>query len=161
MGPATALACILALAVPVAVGWGCGRGEPQLEMVSTRGIKWLDLLLACGAVGVTSAVAMLLHKAELASAGAIASRDLLAYLGLLLGAYPFVGWRVAAVMPAAYLVAVLVAGRGDDLYHPSRWAWIAADGADRSSWLLTAAVLVAGLIAYGALRPTSAAVDEP
>jgi hypothetical protein len=157
----TAVACFLALAVPVAVGWGCGRGDPQLEFVSTRGIKWLDLLLAVGAVGFTSAGALLLHRSDVAPAGAIASRALLVYLGLLLAVYPVAGWRVAAVVPAAYLLAVAVAGRGDDIYHPAAWAWIAADGEDPGSWLLTSVVVVTGLIAYVALNARSAGVDEP
>lgn len=161
MSPATAVACFLALAVPVAVGWGCGRGDPQIEFVSTRGIKWLDLTLAAGAVGFTSAAAMLLHRADHALAGAIASRALLVYLGLLLAAYPIAGWRVAAVIPAGYLLAVAVAGRGEDIYHPAGWAWIAANGGDPGSWFLTAGVLAAGLIGYIALNRRSDGADEP
>jgi len=160
VGATVAVACFLALAVPVAVGWGCGRGDPQQEAVSTRGIKWLDLLLAATAVGLTSLAALLLHRIGLAPAGAIASRDLLVYLGLLLAAYPIAGWRTAAAIPAVYLLAVAVAGGGEDIYHPARWAWIAADGADRTSWLLTVVVLVGGLIAYVALKPRATAADE-
>jgi hypothetical protein len=81
-------------------------------------------------------------------------------LGLLLAAYPVVGWQVAAVIPAAYLLAVAVAGRGEDIYHPAQWAWIAADGGDRGSWLLTTLVLLAGLATYVVLTPRAARVDD-
>ncbi len=159
VGPAVAVACYLALAVPIAVGWGCGRGDARLEGVGIRPVRWLDLALALLAVGLTAGGAYLLQQAEIAPVGKMAARDLLVFLGLLLLAYPFVGWRVAAVIPAVYLLAVAVAGRGEDIYHPAAWAWIAADAGDWRSWLLTAVVLCAGLLAY-ALRPRRAAVAE-
>lgn len=153
VGATVAAACFLALAVPVAVGWGCGRGDGQLEAVGSRPIRWLDLALATLAIGLTAGGAHLMHRAGLAPAGAIAARDMLVFLGLLLLAYPLVGWHVAAVIPAVYLLAVAVAGRGEDILHPARWAWIAADGADRTSWILTAGVLGSGLLAYVLLKP--------
>ncbi|MEX2136988.1 MAG: hypothetical protein WEB29_08600 [Chloroflexota bacterium] len=152
VGATVAAACFLALAVPVAVGWGCGRGDGQLETVGSRPVRWLDLMLAGLAVGLTASGAYLMQRTGLAPAGAIAARDLLVFLGLLLLAYPFVGWRVAAVIPAVYLLAVAVAGGGEDVFHPARWAWIAADGADRASWLLTGSVLLGGLLAYVLLK---------
>ena len=153
VGATVAAACFLVLAVPVAVGWGCGRGDPQLEAVGSQPVRWLDLLLATLAVGLTAGGAYLLQQIEVAPAGAIAARDLLVYLGLLLLAYPFVGWQVAAVIPAVYLLAVAVAGEGEDIYHPAAWAWVAADPSDRASWLLTAGVLGLGLLAYVLIRP--------
>lgn len=159
VGPAVAVACYLALAVPIAVGWGCGRGDPGLEGVGIRPVRWLDLALAVLAVGLTAVGAYLLQQAEIAPVGKIAARDLLVFLGLLLLAHPFVGWRVAAVIPAVYLLAVAVAGRGEDIFHPAAWAWIAADAADRTSWLLTAGVLCLGLLAYALLGRRSTAVE--
>lgn len=158
-GATVAAACFLALAVPVAVGWGCGRGDGQLEAVATRAVRWFDLLLAAVAVGLTSAVAFAMHQVGFAPAGAVASRDLLVYLGFLLLAYPFVGWRVAAVIPAVYLLAVAVAGRGEDIYRPALWAWIAANGADRPSWLLTGILLFSGLLAYALVKPRATSAD--
>ncbi len=138
VGATVAAACFLALAVPIAVGWGCGRADQQLEAVSSRPVRSLDLLLAVLAVGMTAGGAYLLQQFEIAPAGTVAARDLLAFLGMLLLVYPFVGWRTAAVIPAAYLLAVAVAGQGADIYHPAAWAWVAADAADRASWVLTA-----------------------
>jgi len=50
-GASNAAASIFALAVPVAVGWACTRGDRVLESVSSRPIVMLDLALACLAVG--------------------------------------------------------------------------------------------------------------
>lgn len=151
LGATLAAACFLALAVPVAVGWGCSRGDAHLELVGVQPVRLLDLVLATVAVGVTALVALALQQTGLAPAGAVAARAELVYLGLLLFAYPFAGWRIATVVPAIYLLAVVVMGRGEDIIHPAAWAWIAAQGGDMRSWLLTLAVLGAGLLAYSAL----------
>lgn len=152
-GATLAAACLLALAVPVAVGWGCARGDAQLESVGVRPIRAFDFLLAVLAVGATSAAALAMQQAGLAPAGAIAGRAALTYLGFMLLASPLAGWRVATIVPAIYFLAVAVIGGGEDIYHPARWAWIAADGGDRWSWVLTFGVLASGVGAYLALRP--------
>jgi len=92
-----------------------------------------------------SLVGALLNSAV---AGVVAARAALTYLGFLLLAVPFVGWRLAPVAPALFLLAVAAFGRGEDILHPARWAWLAADGADPVSWTLTAVVLVVGIVAY-------------
>jgi hypothetical protein len=152
-GATLAAACFLALAVPVAVGWGCARGDPQLESVSVRPVRAFDLLLAVLAVGVPSIAAMVMHGAGLAPAGSIAGRDVLVYLGFMLLAYPLAGWRIATIVPAIYLLAVAIFGRGEDMIHPAWWAWIAADGGDTTSWVITIALLGAGIGAYLTVRP--------
>lgn len=151
-GATLAAACFLALAVPVAVGWGCARGDPQLESVSVRPVHALDLLLAALAVGTTCVAALAMHQAGLALAGSIAARAALVYLGFMLLAYPLAGWRVATIVPAIYLLAVAVIGRGEDIIHPAWWAWIAADGGDSLSWVVTIALLGAGIGAYLSVR---------
>jgi hypothetical protein len=65
---------------------------------------------------------------------------------------PFWGWRLAPVLPALYLLAVAVFGRGEDIEHPAPWAFIAALTADPLSWALTAIVLAAGLVVYVLVR---------
>ena len=92
-GATLAAACLLALAVPVAVGWGCARGDAQLESVGVRPIRAFDFLLAVLAVGATSAAALAMQQAGLAPAGAIAGRAALTYLGFMLLASPLAGWR--------------------------------------------------------------------
>jgi hypothetical protein len=150
-GATLAAACLLALAVPVAVGWGCARGDALLEAVSTQPVRVLDLILAVTAVGLTAGVAVLLERVEVAPAGAIAARAELVYLGLLLLGTPL-GWRNATLAPAVYLLAVAVIGGGADIVHPASWAWIAAPEQDETSWLLTTAVLGVGLLAYLTVR---------
>jgi hypothetical protein len=152
-GATLAAACFIALAVPVAVGWGSARGDRQLESVSVRPIHAYDLLLATLAVGITSMAALAMQRADLAQAGSVAGRDLLTYLGLMLLAYPLMGWRIATVVPAVYLLAVAIFGRGEDISHPAWWAWIAADGSDPTSWTTSLAVLATGVGAYLILRP--------
>lgn len=152
-GATLAAACFFALAVPVAVGWGCARGDSQLESVSVRPIQALDLLLVALAVGITSVVALAMQQAALALAGSIAARNVLAYLGIMLLAYPLVGWRVATIVPSVYVLTVAIAGRGEDILHPAWWAWIAADGGDRTSWVVTITLLGAGICAYLTVPP--------
>ena len=141
----------LAIAVPAVIGWGCARGDSRLEATGVRGIAWADLALAVLASAVVVLVAVGLHWAGLAQAGLLAARATLTFLGFLLLAVPFVGWRLAPVAPALFLLAVAAFGRGEDIVHAARWAWIAADGADPVSWALTAVVLVAGTAIYAAI----------
>lgn len=146
-GATLAAACFLALIVPVAVGWGCARGDLQLEGVSSQPVRTLDLVLALGAVGIVATLALALERLGVAPAGVIAARAAITYLGLLLVATPL-GWRNATLTPAIYLLAVAVVGGGSDIYHPAPWAWIAALPDDAASWILTGATAGIGLIAY-------------
>jgi hypothetical protein len=65
-----------------------------------------DLALAGLASAVVVLVAVVLHWAGLAQAGLVAARATLTYLGFLLLTVPFVGWRLAPVAPALFLLAV-------------------------------------------------------
>lgn len=121
--------------------------------MSVRPVRVLDFLLAVLTICTTSIAALAMEQFSLAPAGAIAGRALLVFLGLLLAAQPLAGWPIATVTPAIYLVAVAVAGRGENISRPAPWAWIAAEGADPWSWLLTLAVLTGGVVTYLAVRP--------
>ena len=134
--------------MPAVIGWGCARGDSRLEATGVRGIALADLALTVAASAVVVLVAVVLHWAGLAQAGLVAARATLTFLGFLLLAVPFVGWRLAPVAPALFLLAVAAFGRGEDIVHAARWAWLAADGADPVSWTLTAVVLVVGIVAY-------------
>jgi hypothetical protein len=146
-GATLAAACLLALAVPVAVGWGCSRADLRLEAVSTQPVRTLDLALALVAVGLTAGLGVVLEQIGVAPAGIIAARAELVFLGLLLLGAPL-GWRLATFVPAIYLLAVLVVGGGEDIVHPALWAWIAALPGDTISWILTGTVLGIGLVTY-------------
>ena len=150
-GATMAAGVFLAIAVPAAVGWGCARGDGRIEAVGVRPVSWADLALAVVATAVVGLVAVALHAAGMADAGVVAARAALTYLGFLLLAVAFVGWRLAPVAPALFLLAVAVFGRGEDIEHPARWAWIAAEGSDPASWALTALVVAAGVAAYAAI----------
>jgi hypothetical protein len=138
----------LAIAVPAVIGWGCARGDSRLEATGVRGIALADLALAVAASAVVVLVAVVLHWAGLAQGGLVAARATLTFLGFLLLVVPFFGWRLAPVAPALFLLAVAAFGRGEDIEHAARWAWIAADGSDPVSWAISGAVLLAGIVAY-------------
>jgi len=146
-GATMAASAFLALAVPIAVGWGCARGDAQIESVSVRRVRILDLLLAVVAIGGTATVALAMHEAGVAPAGLVAARALLVYGGFMLLASPL-GWRTATIAPAVYLLAVIVVGRGEDIFHPAPWAWVAAGETSRASWLLTAALVGVGITTH-------------
>jgi hypothetical protein len=156
-GATLAAACFLALVVPVAVGWGCNRGDAQLESVGVRPVRLLDFALAICAVGGTAAVGLTMQQVGVAPTGAVAARAELVYLGLLLFASPLAGWRMATIVPTVYLLAVVVVGRGEDIIHPAPWAWIAAESGNPRSWWLSLTVLVAGIGAYIFTRPRTIA----
>lgn len=138
----------LAIAMPAAVGWGCARGDERAEGTGVRRIALADLALAGIACGLVGAGGVALHAVGMANSGFVAARATLVYLGLMLLAVPFWRWRLAPVLPALFLLAVAVFGRGEDIEHPARWAFIAAQADDPLSWLLTAAVLAVGVVAY-------------
>lgn len=162
-GATLALACAVSLTVPILVGWGCQRGDRLLEAVSTRSIQALDLGYAVLAVGVTALIATAMHELGVAPAGLIAARASLTYLGLMLFARAIGGWRLATLLPATYLVAVALIGRGEDAAHPAGWAFIAAEGEDVASWVLTALAVLGGLLAtvVAPVRRASLGRSEP
>lgn len=141
----------LVIAVPAAVGWGCARGDGRLEATGVRPVTWADLMLAVLATAAVALVALALHAVGMADAGVATARAALTYLGFLLIGAAFAGWRLAPVAPALFLLAVAVFGRGEDIEHPARWAWIAAEGADPASWALTAIVVAVGVVVYVAV----------
>lgn len=151
-GATLAAACLVALIVPIAVGWGCSRADRQVEAVTIRPVRLLDFLLAVASVGLVAILAGSLMQLGIAPAGGIAARASLVFLGLLLACAPF-GWHHAALSPTLYVLAVAVAGRGEDIIHPAPWAWIAAPVEDGLSWVLSALVLAAGILLYVAIRP--------
>ncbi|MHB8959187.1 MAG: hypothetical protein ACYDAN_06140 [Candidatus Limnocylindrales bacterium] len=151
----------LAIAVPSAVGWACSRGDERLEATGVRAIRLADLVFACASCVLVACAGAGLHAAGLADSGLAAARATLVYLGLMLLAVPYRGWRLAPVLPALFLLAVAVFGRGEDIDHPARWAFIAAQGDDVASWALTAGILVVGVGAYlGLQRRAGVSVQE-
>jgi len=152
-GATLAAACFLALAPAVAVGWGCSRGDGQLEAVAVRQVHLLDLLLAALVSSLTFSATHALDLVGLAVAGSIAARAIIVYVGLMLIVSPLAGWRIATMAPAIYLLAVAIFGRGADIYHPATWAWIAAPVSDASSWFMTGGVIGVGLGVNVAARP--------
>lgn len=158
-GANLAAACVIALAVPISVGWGCERGNGSLEAGGVRALRGLDFALAVLAVGAMVGIAVLLERIGLAPAGLITARAGLVYVGLLLLLSPL-GWRLATFAPALYLLAVAVVGRGEDINHPAPWAWIAAPPDSQASWVLSAGVVALGVASY-LLTPRRSVLPEP
>ncbi|MEW5991247.1 MAG: hypothetical protein AB1736_07895 [Chloroflexota bacterium] len=147
-GANVAAACMIALLVPMALSGSCSRSDDRVEAVAVRPTRALDFLLVISAIVASCAVSTLQELIGLTSVGVVAARATLAYGGLLLVAQSLSGWRVAAVLPATYLLAVAIAGRGPDVTHPAWWAWIAAGTGDTGSWLLTGFVDGLGTATY-------------
>jgi hypothetical protein len=151
-GATIMMGVFLAIALPVVVGWACSRGDLLLERTGVRAVARADLAYAVTACGFVAGLAAGLHALGFADAGLAAARAVLVYLGLMLLAVPFWGWRLAPVLPSLFLLAVAVFGRGEDIEHPARWAFIAAEGSEPMSWVLSGIILAAALISYGLVR---------
>lgn len=147
-GATIGLAVLLALAMPVVLGWGMARSDRDLEVLSTRPVALLDfaLVLAAG-VGV-AAIDVLLRATLATPTGLIAGRAAATYVGLLLCAVPVVGWRNASTLPLTYFVAVAIAGRGTDAAHPAMWAWIASPEEEPMAMTAALLALIAGAATY-------------
>ena len=100
----------LAITVPALVAGVAARGAPELEATGVRPIALADAAYAVAACGGVAVCAAALHAVGLADAGLAAARATLVYLGLMLLAVPFWGWRLAPVLPALFLLAVAVFG---------------------------------------------------
>ncbi len=129
-------------------GWACSRGDARLEWTGVRPVVLADLAFVLVACGLVAIVAAALRALGMADAGFVAARAVLVYLGLMLLAAPSWGWRLAPVLPAVFLLAVAVFGRGEDIAHAARWAFIAADEGDPVSWAVTAIVGTVGVLGY-------------
>lgn len=147
-GATIGLAVLLALAMPVVLGWGMARSDRNLELLGTRPVALLDfaLVLAAG-VGV-AAIDVLLRATLAAPAGLIAGRAAATYVGLLLAAVPAIGWRNASTLPLTYFLAVAIAGGGTDAAHPAIWAWIASPEEDPVAMTAALLTLIAGAATY-------------
>lgn len=147
-GATIGLATILALASPVVMGWGISRSDERMEQRSVRPVAFLDLGLVLAFGLGLAAIEMALRGLGIAPAGLIAARATVTYVGLLVVSVPIVGWGQSSMVPVAYLVAVLIGGRGSDVDHPTFWAWIAAVEDDPLSWIVALAMLSIGTIVY-------------
>lgn len=152
-GASVAAACLIALAVPVVAAAGCARSDPRIEAVAVRPVRALDFSLVAVAIVSASAASALVNAVGLAPVGLAAARACLTYAGLLLFGRSLADWRVAPLLPTAYLALVAVVGGGEDIIHPAWWAWIAADPSDAASWFLTVAMLAAGTATYWTRPP--------
>lgn len=160
-GATMMLGVFVALAVPVVVGWACGRGDERLELSAVRPVRRSDVVYAVGVCTVVALLAASLHTIGLADAGLAAARATFAFLGLLLLAAAWRGWRLAPIVPALFLLAVAVFGRGADNIHAAPWAFIAASDTDLASWGVAVSAVVAGVAAAFALpHQPSLSADE-
>lgn len=143
-GATLALAILVALLEPIALGWAMARGDQQAERISPR-IIWLwDLLLVLGFGLGVALVALSLRLTGLAPAGGIAARAMATFVGVMLFAQPIRGWRTASLAPVVLFVAVVIAGRGEDIFHPAPWAWIAAPENDAGASVFSVVALALG-----------------
>jgi hypothetical protein len=158
IGAPLMIALFIALGLPSALGFGLSRGLPAQESVAARHIRRYDAVLvassvfgflALGAVG--AQVSARFNAADVGDTYLIATRALMTYLGWLLVARFFVGWRAASVAPALYLLAVGVFGFADETA-AAGWAWIGLPANVGWAWACTWILLGLGA-ALWAWRP--------
>ena len=158
IGAPLMIALFIALGLPSALGFGLSRGLPAQESVAARRIRRYDAVLvassifgflALGAIGAQVSAAF--NAADAGDTYLIATRALMTYLGWLLVARFFVGWRTASIAPALYLLAVGVFGFADETA-AAGWAWIGLPVTDGWAWACTWILLGLGT-ALWAFRP--------
>ena len=158
IGAPLMIALFIALGLPSALGFGLSRGRPAQESVAARRIRRYDAVLvassifgflALGAIGAQVSAAF--NAADAGDTYLIATRALMTYLGWLLVARFFVGWRTASIAPALYLLAVGVFGFADETA-AAGWAWIGLPVTDGWAWACTWILLGLGT-ALWAFRP--------
>ena len=147
-GATVGLAALLALGLPVLMGWGVSRGDPDLEQRSLRPVALLDLGLILLVGAGASVVEFTLWVGGAAPAGLIAARATLTYIGLMLAAVPRTGYGNASLLPVVYFMAVVIVGGGGDVAHPALWAWIAAPDEDPVALVLALTSLTVGVLVY-------------
>ena len=158
IGAPLMIALFIALGLPSALGFGLSRGLPAQESVAARRIRRYDAVLvassvcaflALGAIG--AQVSAGFNAADVGDTYLITTRALMTYLGWLLVARFFVGWRTASIAPALYLLAVGVFGFADETT-AAGWAWIGLPAND--GWALACTWILLGLgTALWAFRP--------
>lgn len=158
IGAPLMIALFIALGLPSALGFGFASGLPAQESVAARSIRRYDSVLvassicaflALGAIG--ALVSAGFDAADVGDTYLIAARALITYLGWLLVARCFVGWRTASIAPALYLLAVGVFGFADETA-AAGWAWIGLPANDGWAWACTWILLGLGT-ALWAFRP--------
>lgn len=159
-GATLALAIPIALIQPIALGWAMTRGDQRAERISPRRIWLWDFLLVLGFGVCVALVALAFRLTGLAPAGAIAARAMATFLGVMLFAQSIGGWRTASLAPVALFVAIVIAGRGEDINHPAPWAWIAASEDDVGAAVLSVIVLAIGSVVAIVRRPTGPLGDD-
>lgn len=159
-GATFALAVLVALIEPIALGWALTRGDQRAERISPRQIWLWDLLLVLGFGGGVALAALGLRLTGLAPAGAIAARATTTFLGLMLIAQAVGGWRTASLAPVVLFIAVVIAGGGEDINHPAPWAWMASPEDDPGASILSVVTLALGATIAIFHRPTGAITDE-
>jgi hypothetical protein len=158
IGAPLMIALFIDLGLPSALGFGLSRGLPAQESVAARRIRRYDAVLvassifgflALGAIG--AQVSAGINASGVGDTYLIATRALMTYLGWLLVARFFVGWRTASIAPALYLLAVGVFGFADESA-AAGWAWIGLPVTDGWAWACTWVLLALGA-ALWAWRP--------
>jgi hypothetical protein len=159
-GATLALAILVALTMPIVIGWALSRGDQRAESISPRPIWLLDVLTAVG-LGLTVVLGTIaLRVAGVSPVGGIASRALLTYLGVTFMVQPFAGWQRASLAPVVLFIVVVIAGRGPDIDHPAAWAWIAALEDDAAAWAFAMLAFAVGLALLLTKRRTVPTAEE-
>lgn len=136
-------ALLLPLAPIVFLCHGVDRSAGDLDATAVRAVVARDLSVAVAMVLVTAAVVGVATVAGWWELGPGYLRNLIGCLGLAQLAVPFVGTRLAAVVPVAAVIISALFGTGDGGF-VRWWAWPIANPRDGLAFVEASLLFIAG-----------------
>ncbi|MCG0284019.1 hypothetical protein [Streptomyces sp. PSAA01] len=125
---------------------GMGRGDLRTEGVACRPVRKWDAALGSAVAATGAGVAALCYALGADSIALVLGRNIAGYVGLALLLFPFLGHRIAAVTVA--IVPLLCAAAGwRSGGRPEPWAWILYPANSLVAPLITAAIVLVGILA--------------
>ncbi len=136
---------LITLLPAVMLLYGMGRGDLRAESVACRPVRRWDATLGV-AVAVTGAgMAAFCYALGADSIALVLGRNIAGYVGLALLLFPFLGHRIAAVTVAIVPLLCSAAGWRSD-GRPEPWAWILYPANSLVAPLITAAIVLVGIL---------------
>ncbi|MEV8515362.1 hypothetical protein [Dactylosporangium sp. NPDC051484] len=138
-------AYLLPLAPIVTVWYGVDRSRGHLDRIGVRDTSLLDLAVLAVALAVTAVVVAATWSTDLWPLGIGFLRNLIGCAGLALLVAPFIGTRLATVVPVSAVIisALLGTGLGG---RAQWWAWPTAEARSWAHFAEAVAVLLAGVV---------------
>ncbi|WP_432035340.1 hypothetical protein [Streptomyces cucumeris] len=133
---------------------GMGRGDLRAESVASRPVHTWDAVLGAGVATTAAVVASLCYALGADNIALVLGRNIAGYIGLALLLLPLLGHRATAVTVAFVPLLCAAAGWSGD-GHPAPWAWILYPADSLVAPLITAILVLAGVLLCLARLPFS------